>query len=177
MSDIERLLREYKAETPVRVETLIQNLGIALVPGADLEENISGHIQRLTDGTYVIRTNYREHDYRRRFTMAHELGHYVLHRSILDRSGGVNDNTMYRTDKGAPLYNSHIHQAHEQQANSFAANLLMPAEKVREAWLEESEHSPHPEAWPHLTPLHRQFQVSPSAMRWRLRNLDLDFYE
>lgn len=173
ITEVDTLLRTYKSERPVRVEALIRNLGIDLEPSAQLDGGISGHIQRRPDGTYVIRTNGNEHEYRRRFTMAHELGHWVLHRSILDRAGGINDTTMYRTDPTEPLYNSHIHLIHEQQANSFAANLLMPDQLVRDVWMEESERTNHPEQVPTLTTMHRAFQVSPSAMRWRLRNLGL----
>ncbi|HEX4738222.1 MAG TPA: ImmA/IrrE family metallo-endopeptidase [Allosphingosinicella sp.] len=177
MSELEHLLRKYRSEYPVDIVSLIQNLGVGVEPEADLPEKISGQVQRQSDGTYIIRANRREHEYRRRFTMAHELGHFVLHRSILDRVGGVNDNTMYRTDIHAPLYNSHIHRVHEQQANSFAANLLMPEECVRKVHLEESGMSPLPDGSPWLASMYRVFHVSPSAMRWRLRNLDLPFAE
>lgn len=174
---IEPLLRAFKAEAmegqPVRVEALIRAAGLDVEPAADLEESISGNIQRQRDGSYVIRANWREHDYRRRFTMAHELGHYILHRSILDEMGGTNDSTMYRTDIKAPVYNSHIGKLHEQQANSFAANLLMPEDAVRAAWEEEAENSPYPNGLPHLQAMYRRFHVSPSSMKWRLKNLGL----
>jgi len=178
---IEPLLRAFKAEAsegqPVRVEALIEALGIELDARAELEASISGNIQRRSDGTYVIRTNQREHDYRRRFTMAHELGHYILHRSILDQMGGTNDTTMYRTEIKAPVYNSQISKLHEQQANSFAANLLMPEEAVRSAWAKEARISTHPNKLTPLQPLYRKFRVSPSSMKWRLRNLGLSFFE
>lgn len=175
MTELERLLAKYRAETPVDVVSLIQNLGVDVEPAAELAGGISGHVKRELDGRYVIRANGHEHEYRRRFTMAHELGHFVLHRSILDRAGGVNDNTMYRTDIHAPAYNSHIHRIHERQANSFAANLLMPEEKVREVHARESEISPI--GMPSLAAMYREFHVSPSAMRWRLDNLDLEYAE
>lgn len=173
MSDISRLLEVYREDYPVDIENLIANVGLFLDPEADLPAGISGHI-KCEDGAYVIRANRNEHIYRRRFTMAHELGHFVLHRSILDRAGGVNDSTMYRTEKSAPLYNMHIQPIHEQQANSFAANLLMPTELVKEVWNAEAENEQGP---PTLTEMHRAFHVSPSAMRWRLKNLGLQFVE
>lgn len=179
MADIAELLAKYKAqspEQPVDIESLIVNVGLGLEPAANLPPNISGHIS-CENGRYVVRANGTEHEYRRRFTMAHELGHFVLHRSILDEAGGVNDSRMYRTDINAPVYNSHIHQIHEQQANSFAANLLMPTEAVRERYLAESEASNHPGGVP-LKAMYQTFRVSPSAMRWRLKNLGFEhFYE
>ena len=177
MSDIEHLLRTYRKSVPVNVEALIQNTGIGLEAAAPLDEGISGHIKREEGGKYVIRANGREHDYRRRFTLAHELDHYVLHKSILDLSGGVNDNTMYRTDTSAAGYNSHVHAIHERQANSFAANLLMPDDEVRKVWRQEADAGRHPSGNPSLRSMYRHFQVSPSAMRWKLRNMDLAFHE
>lgn len=163
MNDFEQLLRSYRAQTPVDIEHLIRNIGVDLEDVADLPLGISGNIQRRSDGTYIIRANRNEHEFRRRFTMAHELGHFVLHRSILDRVGGVNDTTMYRTDINAPLYNGGIERIHEQQANSFAANLLMPDEIVRKEFDRNADKSS----------LYRTFKVSPSAMKWKLHNLRL----
>lgn len=160
----------------MNVEALAENLGLSVFSDADLHEGISGLIQRDGDG-YAIKVSADEHIYRRRFTMAHELGHYLLHKSILDEAGGTNDNTLYRNDINGRAYNSHIQDIHERQANSFAANLLMPEEKVREVWMEEAERTSHPEGLPWLTDLYRRFHVSPSAMRWRLKNLKLKFAE
>lgn len=172
MNEIERLIRDYTRDAddqPVDVENLIVNAGLNLEAAADLSGNISGHIERGSGGGYVIRAAGDEHEYRRRFTMAHELGHFVLHKSILDRAGGVNDSRMYRTERNAPVYNSHIHNVHERQANSFAANLLMPEDAVRKLYTEASgEGGP-----PLLKRLYKHFKVSPSAMRWRIKNLGL----
>lgn len=160
----------------MNVEALAENLGISVFSDSDLHGGISGLIQRDGDG-YAIKVSRSEHPYRRRFTMAHELGHYLLHKSLLDKAGGTNDNAMYRNDINGRAYNGEIEDIHEAQANSFAANLLMPEEKVREFWIEESERSAHPEGLPSLTAMHRHFHVSPSAMRWRLKNLRLDFHD
>ncbi|MBA3670253.1 MAG: ImmA/IrrE family metallo-endopeptidase [Sphingomonas sp.] len=173
-SEVERLLADYRESAPVNIEALIENLGIGLDAAADLPDGISGHIKREDSGKYVIRANRSEHIYRRRFTMAHELGHFILHKSILDLSGGVNDNVMYRTDRDAAAYNSHIHAIHERQANSFAANLLMPDEKVREIWQQEANASGHVAKTPDLPTMYRRFEVSPSAMKWKLNNMELE---
>lgn len=173
--DYEKLIRDYRGALPVQVEALIENMGLGLERTA-LANDISGHIKREPDGHYIIRVNEGEHEYRQRFTMAHELGHFILHKSILERTGGINDNTMYRADRSAPAYNADINEIHERQANSFAANLLMPDEAVREKWMEFSEQSNHPEHWVSLTDMHRFFRVSPSAMRWKCRNMGLEVY-
>lgn len=56
---------------------------------------------------------------RKRFTMAHELGHYFLH----SRQGAV---SLKAFRLGTSLA--------EQEANFFAANLLMPEEEFKKRW-------------------------------------------
>lgn len=64
-------------------------------------------------GAYIIFYNQDEPDYRIRFSIMHEFGHYVLgHRMSLD----VND----------PIYHTQ-----ELEANCFAAQILMPEQVVR----------------------------------------------
>lgn len=58
---------------------------------------------------------------RRRFTAAHELGHFVLHRSNMGRF--IADATIAEADGDLP--------AMEAEANRFAAELLMPVEVIR----------------------------------------------
>jgi Zn-dependent peptidase ImmA (M78 family) len=53
---------------------------------------------------------------RQRFTVAHELGHFVLHSSYINPDTGIQDDEFYRALSG-PL---------ETQANQFAADVLMP---------------------------------------------------
>lgn len=56
---------------------------------------------------------------RRRFTIAHELGHFVLHR---DRQ------TDFNCDKTSVFSGSEAMAAIEREANVFASNLLMPGD-------------------------------------------------
>ena len=65
------------------------------------------------------------HPGRLRFTLAHELGHYMLHREKVGADGiecGTGD--MLRYDSG--------YTEREEEANAFAACLLMPAHDFRE---------------------------------------------
>lgn len=159
-----------EAGPPVNVQAALQNVGVLVRESDVLPDDISGHLKLLPNGRYEAAATASEHPYRRRFTLAHELGHFILHRSIIDEVGGVDDDTMYRSTSKGDIYNDHIELTHEKQANSFAANLLMP----RAAVLEALDHPDHQvEGRASLMALMRAFQVSPSAMRWRLKNLDV----
>ncbi len=91
---------------------------------------------------------------RRRFTIAHELGHWIC---------------QYRAGRPAPFYcrpggvAAAADRAAEREANVFAAELLMPEPAVRAAW----------ECEPEIAACAERFGVSGEAMHWRLYNLGL----
>ena len=64
---------------------------------------------------------------RRRFTIAHEIGHHVLHRvgqqALFCRKSSVEEEKPATTRAPLPVT--------EREANAFAAAMLMPAELVR----------------------------------------------
>ena len=73
---------------------------------------------------------------RYRFTLAHELGHWRLHRHLYLRRS--NERTLL---PGASTRPDHVLRSHhsdpkEVQANRFAACLLMPRDMVKRAWHE-----------------------------------------
>ena len=72
----------------------------------------------------VIGANKSHHPYRQRFTIAHELGHFLLHEGQdvhLDESRGA-----FRVNLRSPE-SARGEDNDEKEANLFAAELLMPA--------------------------------------------------
>ena len=59
------------------------------------------------------------HEGKRRFVIAHELGHFELHRNLLDM--------VVHTDDEKSLCEWYSKGKHEQEANQFASELLMPS--------------------------------------------------
>ena len=103
---------------------------------------------------------------RQRFTVAHEIGHYMLHvknahsRLFLDRY------VVYRRDDQSSTGNDR----EEIEANAFAAALLMPAELVRD---EIRKNNLDLDDEDDLGVLAKRFNVSTTAMSFRLGNLGL----
>ena len=92
-------------------------------------DNLSGYIcKNNNNGTYKIAFNSSDHDVRQRFTIAHELGHYILHRDVLEAIGGANDNRLYRNTSSGKHFNQimYNHSIVEREANMFAGEILMP---------------------------------------------------
>lgn len=153
-SAAEELLAVAKVkEPPVKVLQIARSCGIRVIV-RPLDDSLSGAILELEDGP-VIAVNEDQSPGRQRFTIAHELGHYLLRhhdRFHVDLSA--------HSEAGEPPgYN----WLHERQANEFAADLLMPAAMVRR----EAINAKSPRS------LARRFRVSPVAMSYRLINLGL----
>lgn len=121
LSDDERkLIETYQSDGPVRVSRIAKELGVPIV-SATLPAGISGEI-RPADGGYVIRINRHDAETRQRFTAAHEIAHYLLHRDQIGQ--GIHDDVLYR---------SKLSDAREAEANRLASLILMPKNLVREA--------------------------------------------
>jgi Zn-dependent peptidase ImmA (M78 family) len=119
------LLREHGVTTPpVPIEDIVRRSGlkIRLEP---LESDLSGFVVR-RDGHGLIGVNSAHAKVRQRFTVAHELGHYLLHQNDqwhVDRSVF----TRFRSD-----VSSKGTDPEEIEANLFAAEILLPREMLHE---------------------------------------------
>ena len=151
MPDPLAVIAKHWDSTPVPIEAIIRDIGLPL-HHEPLADNISGYIEK-RDGGYRIVVNSSHAKTRQRFTAAHELGHYIYHRDLLGE--GVGDNRAYRTE-GTDRPNANIRPIHERQANSFAANVLMPRHRLSDAGGEST------------LVLANRFGVSQEAMRIRL---------
>ena len=84
---------------PVDPINLAQKNGIEVKNATFREPEIAGAIMK-KDGKTTILVNHADPISRKRFTIAHELGHYFLHLSGKDNEGIID---MYRTINGADL--------------------------------------------------------------------------
>lgn len=119
-----------------------------------LPAGISGKLMRdrAFAGGFIIFVNAGDAPRRQRFTTAHEIAHFVLHRDLIGE--GITDNVMYR---------SSLLDEYERQADRFAAQILLPAEAVRAAYRQTKA----------IARLSEMFDVSGDAIRIRLRELRL----
>jgi Zn-dependent peptidase ImmA (M78 family) len=94
---------------------------------SELPPKISGFIKQDEQGKISICVNKSDSPKRKRFTVAHEVGHYFLHSDQL--AEGIVD--------GIGLNRDGVRNEIENQANSFAADLLMPENIFRDLWARE----------------------------------------
>lgn len=150
------LARRYWAEVPVRVFDLARDLELGPQLDPTLPSKIAGKIVRLRVGVWQIYVNANHPRARQRFTVAHEIGHFIYHRELL--AAGVSDTLAYRADD-IVLPNSAIGPQQEWQANNFAANLLVP-----DSFLTAAQASGRRE----IGDLARLFDVSDTTIRIKL---------
>ncbi len=148
------ILDRYMQQVPVKVGALANELGLPVVRSA-LPAQIAGLIEPndQAPSRFHIKVNRYDQKERQRFTVAHEIAHFLLHRDYID--AGIVDNVMYR---------SKLSDSKEVEANKLAAEMIMPAAAIRQNLrnLGRSADAAY------SLELAKEYEVSPSAMRVRL---------
>lgn len=163
------ILNSLKLHTaPIPVDEVAKRSGVGLV-AFDLGEDVSG-VLHMKEGAANIGYNPNESKLRQRFTIAHELGHYFLHREddkIFVDNENYYQSIMFRTTKQLNLSNADYQR--EKDANAFAAALLMPQALVQKELKKYSGFDLSDNSM--LTDLAKKFEVSIQAMSYRIINL------
>jgi Zn-dependent peptidase ImmA (M78 family) len=150
---------------PIRVEQLAEAMG-AQIARHRFDGPESGFALRDDDERWVIGVNIQTSRRRQRFTVAHELGHLVMHQG---RPLTV-DQAVLRIDLRNEV-SSMATDLQEIEANTFAATLLMPEELVidhAKTLMHANVNVTRDEL---ITTLARIFDVSVEAMGYRLINV------
>ncbi len=159
---VDELLAD-QIKPPVDVEAIAEANNVA-IKRMELEKDISGILFRAESGNVIV-VNSLHNDLRQRFTIAHELGHLMLHDGEevhVDQEFRVNLRDIRSTTA------EHLD---EREANAFAANLLMPA-----AWLKQDVAAQDIDMTSEedLRKLASLYEVSMQAMTIRLLSLFSD---
>lgn len=161
----ESVLSELGIHTPpVPVEEVAKRLGLRIVR-ADLGADVSGVLVLDKEGAYIC-VQQSDAARRRRFTIGHEIGHFVLKHRFAN-GGHVHVDRGNFLIKRSPASKTGLDRL-EVEANQFAASLLMPGEFVKRA---VAEMGPEPLTDLKVSVLAKRFEVSEQAMTIRLSSL------
>ena len=132
---------------------------------SNLGKHLSGAILYSKENEeFAILINNKKPKIRQYFTVAHELGHYYLHKDLTKEKEGLIDkeNTL---DSSAVLFKDDLapNDEIEREANRFAITLIMPEQLVRNAWRELRN----------VDKCAKVFEVSVLAMSIRLEKLGI----
>lgn len=152
---------------PVNLARVAKHLDLDIVR-QDADDSISGILINTGTGSAIIGVNKKHHPNRQRFTVGHEIGHYLLHKFEGVHFDGNNTGLQinFRNDKsstGLDLY--------EREANLFAAELLMPRSFIESdlvslkdvSLIDKDDHT--------LKDLAAKYKVSVRAITYRLAYL------
>lgn len=152
---------------PVPVKNIAQQLGaVIFFEPFEGKDDVSGILFREGENKKIIGINSSHHPNRQRFSIAHEIGHLILHNRDLfvDKVIKVN----FRDSKSSQAIDKE-----EIAANAFAAELLMPKAfietEISKIFKEKSVFSKE-ELINYLANI---FEVSSIAMEYRLTHLGI----
>ena len=177
------------AQKPVNLDLIMNSCELEWQWGYLPPEQLG--IFSFKEGQITLSNTLRGDKNRKRFTLAHEIGHFMLHSDLFENnllaSFGETDNTLANR---IPVSGDELGWL-EHHANHFAACILMPRERVidqfKELWDEYLGYYyggwPEPLVWDKydddvmrknlrlLHELSEEFEVSVEAMKWRLKSL------
>lgn len=117
------IIAKHQTKAPVNVIGIAEDLGLHVWESSQLPGEVSGKIfpDPMNGGAsgFSIVVNEREAHVRKRFTIAHEIAHFILHRDLV--GNGLVDDVMYRGGIHGALSTKE-----EIAANKLAADILMP---------------------------------------------------
>jgi Zn-dependent peptidase ImmA (M78 family) len=148
-------------ELPINIEDIAKKRGLDVVP-YELGDDVSG-LLAIKDGKGTIGYNLAEPKVRRRFTIAHELGHYELHKELNNLF--VDKQFIFRSQNSPATVD---HKVMENEANYFASCILMPTNEIRKL-LETTDIDLVTEEG--IKELAKKFEVSTTAMSLRITKL------
>jgi Zn-dependent peptidase ImmA (M78 family) len=148
---------------PIPIDEIVAKRGL-IAKSSDLGNGVSG-ILVINKGIGTIGYSHIEPQVRQRFTIAHEFGHYELHRQ---------DNDLFIDKEFKALFRDHNSSTgemkREQEANAFAAAILMPERLLIK---EIKKHNFDLSDDDSMKELAKLFDVSTPAMTYRIANLNL----
>lgn len=111
------------SDAPINLPRITKKLGLEVIK-QDADDKLSGMLINTGNGEAIVGVNARHHPNRQRFTIAHEIGHFLLHKFDgvhfdAETPGSIQLN--FRDDNSSTGLD-----VFEKEANLFAAELLMP---------------------------------------------------
>lgn len=156
---IRKSLEEIKL--PIQIEKTVEYYGIN-IEKVDMPHGQAGVIEIANDAAGMV-INKQDSYVRQRFTIAHELGHFIScrYQGKTDRISESNDVLQYSRNEDS----SSGFDPEEVFANKFAASILMPKIKIME--IDKIDTLT-------IDELALLFEVSTQAMRYRLESLKIN---
>lgn len=146
------LILKHQISAPIKIGEIAKDLGL-VVKIATLPADISGEIKE-SNNTIIIKVNRHDVKARRRYTLAHEIAHFLLHRHLLGQ--GISDDVLYRSSHSDEI---------EAEANRLASDIIMPMKLVEEIFKKHYKGKKDAELYEAMA---GELEVSTTALKIRL---------
>ena len=160
------LLRHNISKVPVPLEKIARAEG-ARVRCVPLDHELSGMVYIKKD-TPIIGVNALHHPHRQRFTIAHEIGHLILHRPHILNNVHVDKEFRVSFGLRRDARSTLGIDLMEIEANQFAASLLMPQFFI-DTIMNKKEFDIDNEG--PIETFAQKLRVSKQALQFRIQNL------
>lgn len=156
----------YEINIPIKIHEIIEILDIPVSKKPNFRKSKITGIISMKNGSPEIWINpmMNQNKERERFTLAHELGHFMLHIA-------PSFNNYEKEDKTIEWNRDSNWDIQEMEANRFAAELLMPNELIKK---EVSTLDPQEEKENKIEKLANAFNVSKQAIKYRLQSMGIE---
>ena len=176
----ERFLGQYHPtrKLPIPIDAIVEfGLGLHIIPVPSLYQYVgaNGFLTSDLSSIYVDQLQFEQYEQKYRFTLAHEIGHLVLHRDVYET---VKLTSISAFKDFYESVDSKDMSWFDTQASRFAELVLVPADRFREVCAavardRESDIRKFgdltPDAWSYLAhDIARPFNVSPGVVECRL---------
>ena len=117
IEQLKKIVQSYSP--PIDIRQIAKKLGLSIIEDIVMDKEISGCLENKS-GRWYIYVNAFHSEKRKRFTIAHEIAHFVLHSS------------NYLSFQDVSFFRSPSSESKEVEANKLAAEILMPEDKYIE---------------------------------------------
>lgn len=127
---------------PIPIETIIDNhlrLNIIPVPGIRENADVDGMLSRDGKEIWIEEGIYINNPHRYRFTLAHEIGHLILHGDLQEKI--EYDSFIDWKERVPQQFENDQYRYFEAQANSFAGLVLVPPPLLKAAFQKAVDHA------------------------------------
>jgi len=146
------IIIKHQSSVPVKLGEIAKDFGLQ-VKLATLPANISGQIK---EDINVVTIKINRHDVkaRQRYTLAHEIAHFLLHKHLLRE--GISDDVLYRSTQSNEI---------EAEANRLASDIIMPEKVIDELYKKHYKGKKDAQLYESIA---AELEVSTTALKIRL---------
>lgn len=177
--EAQNFLQKYHPQNslPIPIEEIVElqmGIGLNIVNGIKQLLDIDAFINQRFSEIFIDELSFKKYPARTRFSIAHEIGHLILHREWYESSGPGNvDNYLEFLDR----IDDETYQKIERQASTFAGLILIPTKRLIEIIKQRVGKIPNNEEPELLAGIIQDlpaiFNVSEMPILWRLQDEEI----